>query len=75
MPNVLEIPGEGSLLQKLRYINWGLVILIVLFAGVGFTALYSAAGGSFEPWAGKQMSRFFVFLLDMIVIALVDIKI
>jgi rod shape determining protein RodA len=75
MPNVLEIPGEGSLLQKLRYINWGLVILIVLFACVGFTALYSAAGGNFEPWAGKQMSRFFVFLLGMIVIALVDIKI
>lgn len=75
MANILEIPGEGTILQKLRFINWGLVILIVLFASVGFTALYSAAGGSFEPWAGKQMTRFFVFLMGMIVIALIDIRI
>ena len=75
MANILEIPGEGSILQKLKYINWGLIVLIVMFASVGFTALYSAAGGNFEPWASKQMVRFFVFLLGMIVIALVDIRI
>jgi len=75
MANTLQITGEGSLLQKLKYINWGLVFLIVAFASVGFTALYSAAGGNFEPWAAKQMTRFSVFMVGMIVIALIDIKI
>ncbi len=74
MANILEIPGEGSILQKLRYINWGLIILIVMFASVGFLALYSAAGGNFEPWAGKQMTRFGVFMIGLILIALVDLR-
>lgn len=75
MANLLEIPGEGGLLQKLRYVNWGLVILLTMFAGIGFTALYSAAGGNFDPWASKQMLRFFVFMVVAICIALIDIKI
>ncbi len=75
MANLLEIPGEGGLLQKLRYVNWGLVILLTMFAGIGFTALYSAAGGNFDPWASKQMVRFFVFMIVAICIALIDIKI
>lgn len=73
MANLIQ--SEGSLLQRLRYINWGLVVLIVALASVGFTALYSAAGGSFDPWASKQMVRFSVFLVGMIAIALVDIRI
>ncbi len=74
MANILEIPGEGSILQKLRYINWGLIVLIVTFASVGFLALYSAAGGSFEPWASKQMTRFAVFMAGLIIIALIDLR-
>ena len=74
MRSSLEIPGEGTILQHLRYINWGLVCLIILLASVGFTALYSAAGGNFDPWASKQIIRFSVFLVGMIVIALVDIR-
>ena len=45
----LHLCGEGSILQRLKYINWGLVVLIALLASVGFTALYSAAGGSLDP--------------------------
>lgn len=75
MANLLEIPGEGGFFQKLRYVNWGLVVLITMFAGIGFAALYSAAGGSFEPWASKQMARFAVFLIVAIGIALIDIKV
>ncbi len=75
MPNPLLLSGEGSLLQKLRYINWGLMFLITFFAGIGFAALYSAAGGNFEPWASKQMTRFFVFMVGVVIIAMIDIKI
>lgn len=71
----LHLPGEGSILQHLKYINWGLVILITMLASVGFTALYSAAGGSMDPWASKQIPRFIVFSIGMIIIALVDIRV
>lgn len=74
MANMLHLPSEGSVLQRLKYINWGLVFLITLLASVGFTALYSAAGGNFDPWASKQIPRFFVFCIGMIAIALVDIR-
>ncbi len=67
--------GEGSLIQKLRYVNWGLAVLLILLASMGFTALYSAAGGNFDPWASKQMVRFFVFLLAAIGVAMIDIRI
>jgi rod shape determining protein RodA len=71
----LHLSGEGSIFQRLKYINWGLVVLISLLASVGFTALYSAAGGSLDPWASKQIPRFIAFSIGMIVIALVDIRI
>lgn len=74
MANTLQSSSDVSILQRLRYVNWGLVFLIVMLAGVGFTALYSAAGGSFDPWAGRQMMRFSVFMVGMVCIALIDIK-
>lgn len=74
MARSVQIQGEGSILHALKYINWGLVFLIVLLASVGFTALYSAAGGSFDPWASRQMTRFCVFLCGMIGIAMVDVR-
>lgn len=74
MGNV-HLSGEGSILQHLKYINWGLVVLITMLASVGFTALYSAAGGNMDPWASKQIPRFIVFSIGMIIIALVDIRV
>lgn len=70
----LHLPGEGSVLQRLKYVNWGLVVLITMLACVGFTALYSASGGHLDPWASRQIPRFIVFSAGMIVIALVDIR-
>ncbi len=66
--------GEGNIFSKLKYLDWGLVALITLLACIGFTALYSAAGGNFDPWVSKQAPRFAVFVVVMIVIALVDIR-
>src|SRR3546814_7851293 len=51
-----------------------MMLLLSLFAGVGFAMLYSAANGSFEPWASAQMMRFGLGLGMMIVAALIDIR-
>ncbi len=61
--------------RKLRQVTWGLVLLIAVTAGVGFAMLYSAANGSLDPWAWRQMLRFGIGLVAMCLIALVDIRI
>jgi rod shape determining protein RodA len=73
-PSLIVRRGEMSLLQKIAQVNWGLVLLLTVVASVGFTALYSAAGGSFEPWAGRQIARFAIGIVLMLVVALVDIR-
>ena len=68
------VQTEMRPMQKLAHLNWGLIMLICLIAGIGFIALYSAAGGNLEPWALKQMIRFGVGFVMMIIIALIDIR-
>ena len=63
-----------SFLDKLNEVNWGLVLLISIIAGVGFAMLYSVAGGSLSPWADKQMIRFVIGFFLMIGVAMVDIR-
>jgi rod shape determining protein RodA len=63
-----------TLLQKLVQINWILILLISLIAGVGFAMLYSAANGNVDPWASRQMIRFSAGLSLMLLIALIDIR-
>ncbi|MDP6833453.1 MAG: rod shape-determining protein RodA [Alphaproteobacteria bacterium] len=63
-----------TLLQKLVQINWLLIVLISLIAGVGFAMLYSAANGSIDPWASRQMIRFGAGLGLMLLIAVVDVR-
>ncbi len=60
--------------NKVLQINWLYVLLLCLLAGVGFTALYSAAGGSTEPYAARHIMRFAAGLVLMIAIAMVDIR-
>ena len=66
---------EMTLRQRLWQINWSLVFLITVIGGVGVAMLYSAGGGSMEPWASRQLWRFALGLLGMFVIALIDIRI
>ncbi len=60
--------------QKLWSIQWFFVLLLCVTAGIGVAMLYSAANGSFDPWAGRQLVRFGVGLGAMIVIAVIDIR-
>jgi len=69
-----DVQPSMSLGRRLSQISWGLVFLITAVACVGFTALYSAAGGSFDPWASKQMMRFGVGIVGMFIVAMIDIR-
>ncbi len=60
--------------DKLFEVNWGLVLLITVIACIGFATLYSVAGASFSPWAGKQMAYFAVGLVLLIGASLADVR-
>ena len=60
---------------KVLQINWIYVVLLCCLAAVGYTALYSAAGGSPEPYAARHAMRFAFGLVIMLAIGLVDIRI
>jgi rod shape determining protein RodA len=64
-----------GLVQKFLRLNWLFVLCVCALAGVGYTALYSAAGGSPEPYANSQVIRFLTGLTIMVAIAMVDIRI
>lgn len=64
-----------NLYDKLLSISWPFLLLITMTACVGFVSLYSAAGGSLEPWAGKQMMRFVIGMCGLIITAMIDIRI
>ena len=68
------VQSDLSFTQKLAKLNWWLIILVCLLVMVGVASLYSAAGGSFDPWASRQLTRFCVGVIGMIIIALIDIK-
>lgn len=63
-----------GLTGKLLRINWLYVLLLSALAGVGYTALYSAAGGSPEPYAARHVQRFATGLMLMVGLAIVDIR-
>ncbi|PCI99447.1 MAG: rod shape-determining protein RodA [Alphaproteobacteria bacterium] len=74
MVSAMFIENDLTLSQKIASLNWWLILLICCVASVGIASLYSAAGGSMEPWASRQLMRFGVGLVGMMVIALVNIK-
>ena len=59
---------------KLWKVSWTYVLLLCLLAGVGYVALYSAAGGSPEPYASRHIIRFGLGLVVMVGVAMVDIR-
>ena len=68
-------PSQISLVDKLGRISWGLIFLTSVIACIGFGMLYSAADGNLNPWASRQILRFAVGLVVVLVIAVIDIRI
>ncbi len=64
-----------SLFQKLSELNLLIIVVVIMIAGVGFALLYSVAGGAVDPWAKKQVIRFVLGMVGMVVIAMVDIRV
>ena len=63
-----------SLGRKTLQINWGLILLVTATAAIGVAMLYSAANGSWNPWATRQIARYAVGFVILITVALVDIR-
>ncbi len=63
-----------GLTAKLWQISWLYVLLLCALATVGYVALYSAAGGSSEPYAARHLLRFIFGLVLLLSLALVDIR-
>ena len=59
--------------HKIFFMNWGLVMLLVAAASIGFLMLYSVAGGQWDPWASAQIKRFGLGLALMFVVAMIPI--
>ena len=66
---------EPRLRGKFRALNWALVLLITCVCAIGFALLYSVAGGSFDPWAERQIVRFGVGMAILFAVAIVDIRV
>lgn len=60
--------------EKIKKLNYLIILLLCLVASIGFALLYSAAEGHLMPWAGKQMIRFSVGIALMVAVAVVDIR-
>ncbi len=59
---------------KLRALNWSVVVLVTIICCIGFALLYSVAGGSLEPWAGRQIVRFGIGIVLLLAVAVVHIR-
>ena len=67
-------PPQLTLREKLWHIHWLFLLLLCVTAAVGVAMLYSAAGGSVDPWASRHAIRFGVGLVALVAVALVDIR-
>ena len=74
MATVTATGEELTLGRKLLLLNWPLVLLLCLISAIGVGMLYSAGGGSWEPWAMRQVMRLGAALVLMLVVALIDIR-
>lgn len=64
-----------TLREKVANISFSYVMFILVLAGIGVTMLYSAANGSWSPWALNQLLRFGLGFAVMVVFALTDIRV
>ncbi len=71
----LGTPAPPSFGEKLWRINWGLVLVLTAIAAIGTVALYSAAGGRFDPWAARHAIRYGAAVVVLLVTALMPPKV
>ena len=57
--------------EKLWRIHWPVLIVAAGIAAIGTAALYSVAGGSFQPWAERHALRFLIGIGIVLAMAMV----
>ncbi|MDA7546144.1 rod shape-determining protein RodA [Alphaproteobacteria bacterium] len=62
------------LLTKFLKINWVIVLCVVFLGFVGVAALYSAAGGNWNPWAKSHLTRLIIGVVLMFIITFIHPK-
>ena len=67
----LGMPSPPAFSERIWRINWGMVLVLTAIAGIGVVALYSAAGGRYEPWAAKHAIRYGAALGVLLIVALI----
>ena len=67
-------PLSLGFIERLQLLNWGLIFLIGLTGLLGYLVLYSAGGGSHEPWAWRHGLRLGIGFFVMLIIALSDVR-
>lgn len=60
---------SGIIPAPLANLPWRLILLVLAIGGFGTVILYSAASGSFSPWAGSHGIRLLIFLAIALVMS------
>ena len=60
-----------TLVEKLWRVHWPVLVLVAAVAAIGTGALYSVAGGSFQPWAERHALRFLIAFGLVVAMAMV----
>ncbi len=71
----LQRNPEIPLGEKVWQMNRGMILVILVLGFVGGAMLYSAAGGSLDPWASRQALRFGGGMVVLFAAALIDVRI
>jgi rod shape determining protein RodA len=74
MVNKVSTAHLFTVFQKLKRFNGTVFLLLLTLACISCACLYSAAGGSWTPWANKQWFRFMFGMTLMLAISVVDIR-
>ena len=61
---------DGAHIAK---VPWGIVTIALILGGIGVLALYSAAGGDWNPWASRHLVRLALGVTMMVITALIPI--
>jgi rod shape determining protein RodA len=71
----LGTPAPPAFSERIWRLNFGLVLVLSAIAAIGVLALWSAAGGRFEPWAARHAMRYGVALVLLLAVALIHPKV
>src|SRR5579871_2777742 len=73
MPPSLGAP-KPAIIARLLALRWDLFAVVATIAGIGIAALYSAADGSWQPWAAKQTMRFGFAFVPMLAAGMLRLR-